>query len=96
MVNINMGQVLEDAVRLEATDIHIVPDLPVMHRRAGRLQPASEVVLSANDTRRLCYALLDADQIRSFETGLDLDLIKTGQEHRFRINLNISNGRWAP
>ena len=82
--------ILKDAVLRQATDVHILSGLPVMLRIAGNLVPANEIVLTTEAIRELSYSLLSDDEIKCFEEDLDIDLIKSFGENRFRINLSFS------
>ncbi len=84
----NIEQVLTTAVAKAATDVHIMPGMPVMYRIAGDLTPVDDTVLLPASCRALCYSLLDNEQIAEFERDLDLDIIKTLGRNRFRINLS--------
>ena len=82
---------LENAVAAGATDIHLVPGLPIMHRLQGELQSTDDTVLTANGARELCYSLLTDAQIAAFETDIDLDLIRTFGAKSLRVNLHVAD-----
>ena len=86
----NIEAILKEAVRQEATDIHIMSGMPVMYRIAGDLRALDDTVLLPSSTKSLCYALLSEEQIRAFEKDRDLDIIETQGRHRFRINLSFA------
>lgn len=88
----SMITVLMKAVETKATDIHIVAWRPVTFRRRGELEAFDDNVLDADGARRLCYSLLDNDQIAVFERELDYDFVKSVGANRFRVNISYSNG----
>ncbi len=82
--------ILSDAVKHEATDIHIIAGMPVMYRIAGDLKPIDDTILLPGSTQSLCYALLTEQQIKDFEETKDIDIIRTFGRNRFRINLSYA------
>ena len=85
--------ILQDAVALGASDIHLVVGLPPMVRVTGQLVPLEScAALSAIDTRNLVYALLREEQMKQFEQDLELDCSHTEPGlARFRINVLANN-----
>ena len=81
---------LDRAVAVGATDVHLVPGMPIMYRLQGELRSTDDTVLTAASSRDLCYSLLSREQIEAFERELDLDLIRTFGENRFRVNLHFT------
>ncbi len=86
----DIWDILNEGVTQGATDIHIIARMPIMYRIGGELRALDDTLLLPESTRSLCYALLNKSQIAEFEQTLDLDLIKTFEKNRFRINLSFS------
>ncbi len=57
-----MQQILSLARRENASDIHIVADLPPMFRINGEIILSNRPALEREDTARLCYSLLNEEQ----------------------------------
>lgn len=62
-----MQKILALARRSNASDIHIVAGLPPLFRINGEVILADSPPLSRDDTKRMCYGLLNAEQIKVFE-----------------------------
>jgi twitching motility protein PilT len=81
-------EILRDAVRHGATDVHIIAGMPIMFRLAGDLRAIDDTALLPASTEELCYALLNEDQRAEFRETRDIDIIRTMGRNRFRINLS--------
>lgn len=88
----NRNQLFDFAVEQHATDIHICAGAPVLFRLGGRLKPVTEDQLTPEKSRLLCYEMLTDEQIKTFETNLDFDLMLAHNASRFRINVGYFNG----
>ena len=62
-----MQKILALARRSNASDIHIVAGLPPLFRINGEVILSDSPPLSRDDTKRMCYGLLNAEQIKVFE-----------------------------
>jgi twitching motility protein PilT len=62
-----MQQILALARRANASDIHIVAGLPPLFRINGEIILSDSRPLSKEDTRRMCYSLLNEEQTKVFE-----------------------------
>jgi twitching motility protein PilT len=60
-------RILSAARRENASDVHIVAGLPPLFRISGDIVLADMAPLSGEDTKRLCYGLLNEEQKRVFE-----------------------------
>lgn len=60
-------QILALARRANASDIHIVAGLPPLFRINGEVILADSPPLSRDDTKRMCYSLLNEEQVKVFE-----------------------------
>jgi twitching motility protein PilT len=62
-----MQRILALARRANASDIHIVAGLPPLFRINGEIILSDSPPLSRDDTKRMCYSLLNDEQISVFE-----------------------------
>ena len=60
-------RILALARRSNASDIHIVADLPPLFRINGEIILADSPPLTRDDTKRMCYSLLNDEQVKVFE-----------------------------
>jgi len=80
----------------KASDIHITADSPVKIRIDELLVPADDKVLKPEDCRELAYGLLSDEQIRTFESDLELDMaFGIKGLARFRVNIFKQRGSVA-
>ncbi len=66
-ITTEMQRILSLARRSNASDIHIVAGLPPLFRIHGEIILADAPPLSRQDSKRMCYSLLQEEQIRIFE-----------------------------
>lgn len=83
----NRNQLFDFAVEQHATDIHICAGAPVLFRLGRKLKPVTEEALTPEKSRQLCYEMLTDEQIKTFESQLDFDLMLAYELSRFRINV---------
>lgn len=98
MDQLSIKQVMERAVAMNASDVHITVNRPPMLRVYGRLQPCPGTdVLNRDDATRLAEQLIPGDRIRE-------ELNKFGQTDfshafsglgRFRANIYMQRGTWS-
>ena len=65
-------RILSAARRENASDVHIVAGLPPLFRISGEIVLADMPPLSPEDTKRLCYGLLNDEQKKVFERDWQL------------------------
>ncbi len=88
-----MQGVLTLARREQASDIHIVVDMPPMFRINGEIIMAETPPLRIQDTRRLCFSLLNEEQKKTFaETWQLCCSIHDPELGRFRVSLYYHGG----
>ncbi|ADI15449.1 type IV pilus twitching motility protein PilT [Truepera radiovictrix] len=76
-----------------ASDLLLTTGLPPMLHLDGAWQPTEFEPLTANDTRRLMYALMDEKKQRDFEERRELDFSFMLSGHgRFRVNAFFQRG----
>lgn len=92
--------ILQDAVNLRATDIHISVDSKCVYRTDGNLfSPDSAVVMNLENVNTILDNLLTPEQHHRFEQDKELDFSfgadLDGAEVRFRANCFFERGRPA-
>ena len=87
-------RILAAARRENASDIHIVAGLPPLFRISGEIVLANLPPLTAEDTKRISYSLLNDEQEKVFERDWQLCCSVFDEElGRFRVSVyyRISN-----
>jgi twitching motility protein PilT len=89
-------KLLEEMVARRASDLHLTPGVPPQFRIDGVLVPADMPALDPEQSRDLCYAMLDEKRIARLESekGLDTSLSVEGLG-RFRLNIFYQRGSIA-
>ena len=91
--SVTMHELMDEAVKRRASDIHITAGLPPLLRVDGRLQPLDYEPLNPNECQRLIYDLLTDRQISDFESRHELDLsYGVSNLGRFRVNVYMQRG----
>jgi twitching motility protein PilT len=93
---------LEETLRVgvdnNATDLHLVVDLPPTYRIGTSLKKLGCNPLTPDDTKRLAYEGLEDHQIREFEQHLRTELTTSFggyQERRFRFTVSKQKGYFS-
>jgi twitching motility protein PilT len=90
---VSLRELLEDMMKLEASDLHLTAGLPPVFRIDGNVTPSRFEVLSPDDTRALAYSILNDEQKKRFENEKELDLSFGVQGmSRFRANVFLQRG----
>ncbi|MFH1729500.1 MAG: type IV pilus twitching motility protein PilT [Pseudomonadota bacterium] len=75
------------AGKINASDVLIIANSPPVYRVNGDLTPANMSVLSAEQTKKYLYSLIDEDKIKKFEKTKELDFsFSVDDKFRFRVN----------
>ncbi|MCX7956401.1 MAG: type IV pilus twitching motility protein PilT [Endomicrobia bacterium] len=84
-----MIDILNSAVKKNASDIHIVINKPPLIRLRGDIEPLDEFpIINSEESKRLIYSILYDEQKRRFEEEYELDCsIQISTIARFRINV---------
>jgi len=91
-------RILSAARRENASDVHIVAGLPPLFRISGEIVLADMPPLSPEDTKRLCYGLLNDEQKKVFERDWQLCCSVFDEKlGRFRVSVyyRVSNPEMA-
>src|SRR4030042_945252 len=92
-ISAEMERILALARRENASDIHIVANLPPTFRINGEIVLANIAPLKRQDTTRLCYSLLNDEQKKTFERDWQLCCsLKDEKLGRFRISIYYHAG----
>ena len=91
-----LQELLQMAIEKQASDVHITTGSPPQLRVDGELTPYQDSVLTAADTKRLCYSILSDAQKHAFEEENELDFsFGIKGLGRFRGNLYMQRGAVA-
>jgi twitching motility protein PilT len=89
----NIQELLIEAKEQQASDLHLTVHAPPMLRMDGNLEPLDLPPLTAQDTQRLVYSILNDTQKQKFELNWELDLsIEIADVGRFRVNVHKQRG----
>ena len=85
---IELFDLLELMVRLDASDVFITSGAPVSVKVDGSIRAINSYALSQDDTRDFAYAIMNEKQIREFEADKELNFaIHPPKIGRFRVNV---------
>lgn len=89
--------ILTKAVEIKCSDIHITVGLPPMFRIDGHINPAEGYEkLFADDTKSICFSLVNAEQLKKLEEDGDLDFsYSIAGVGRFRVNIFRQRGTYS-
>ncbi len=89
------AEIIEEAIKRDATDIHLTIDRPPMFRIDTRLQPMEgAVALNEEKVRELSFSLLASEQQEKFKIYKDIDFsFAYGEKARFRANIFQQSGK---
>ncbi len=90
---VSLRQLLEEMVKMDASDLHLTVGSPPAVRVDGKLVRLQHDVLMPDDTKKLAYSIMNEKQRLKFETSSELDL-SFGIENlsRFRCNVFMQRG----
>jgi twitching motility protein PilT len=93
---ITLRQLLEDMVKMDASDLHLTVGAPPVVRVDGKLIRMTYDALNPEITKKLAYSIMNEKQRLKFETSSELDL-SFGIENmsRFRCNIFMQRGNVA-
>ena len=92
-----ISELLRLAVERDASDLHIAVGRPPVLRVDGKLANVENAqVLTASESRRLIYSILNDLQKQKFEETRELDLsLSISNVSRFRVNVHFQRGSVA-
>jgi len=90
---ISLRELLDEMLRVNASDLHLTAGLPPMYRVDGNLVSSKFDVLTPEQCRTLSYSVLNDEQKKNFENEKELDLSFGVQGmSRFRANVYLQRG----
>lgn len=93
---VELQKLLEIMIEKGASDLHITTGSPPLCRIDGKLVSIASTVLTAQDTKRLCYSVLTDAQRHKFEEEWELDFsFGIKGLSRFRGNIFMQRGAVA-
>jgi twitching motility protein PilT len=93
---IELQKLLETVIEKKASDLHVTTGAPPQFRIDGKLGNFDPTVLTAADTKRLCYSILTDAQRHKFEEDNELDFsFGIKGLSRFRGNIYMQRGAVA-
>lgn len=92
-MKLNVSEILDSAVRLGASDIHITVGIPVTLRINGHLRYLNEERIMPEDTAQLVYEMLSEKQMERFKNSGEMDFsYSTVGFGRYRVNVFRQRG----
>ena len=93
---VSLRELLEQMVQMGASDLHLTAGSPPVVRVDGKLQKLPYDILSADETKKVAYSMLNEKQKLKFEQNWELDF-SFGIESmsRFRANVFMQRGNAA-
>jgi len=90
---ITMFQLFKTAVSQGASDLHVLVDSPPVLRVNSRISRIDHAPLTSDQTKELCFSILNENQKAEFENKRVLDFSFTvGDQYRFRGHLYFQKG----
>ncbi len=90
---IDLVDMLELMVRLDASDVFITTGAPVSVKVNGSIRAVNTEVLNHDDTREFAYAIMNEEQRRGFEASKECNFaIHPPKIGRFRVNVFVQRG----
>ncbi len=92
----SLRELLEEMVKLGASDLHLTVGAPPVIRIDGKLVRTKHDMLTSEQIKKLAYSMLNEKQKMKFEQNSELDLsFGIEKMSRFRCNLFIQRGNVA-
>ncbi len=89
----DIDAVLNKALALQASDLHLAAELPPVVRIYGELKSLGSTAYSREDLRQIIYSILNERQRSKFEKELELDCSYALPDgNRFRVNIHRQQG----
>lgn len=93
---ISLRDLLEQMVKMDASDLHLTVGSPPVVRVDGKLQRLNYDLLTSEMTKKVCYSMLNEKQKMKFEQNSELDFsFGIEQMSRFRCNMFMQRGNIA-
>lgn len=89
----NISSYFEEAIKANASDLHLVAGEKPILRVAGELQEIEDKSLPVKELEEAVYKLLTPEQKKRFDLELELDLSHEYDGVRFRLNVHWQEGK---
>ena len=76
-----LEKVFRAAVDFKASDVHVVPNEPIIFRQLGRLRKLKNPPLTPDQCKKYVYEILSPEQRKKLEENLQLDFAIEGGRH---------------
>jgi len=92
----DMIELLLDGMRQKVSDVHFTVGRPPIFRLRGELLPVGNQKLTPEDTKEICYFLMNEDHKAIFEKNGEVDFAwSLPQVNRYRVNVYRQRGSCA-
>jgi twitching motility protein PilT len=89
----DISQFFSEAIRIQASDVHIVAGYPPTFRKDGKLVPVANIhPLTPTEAQQLIYTALNSVQKEQFQTNKEIDFSLGVEGGRFRANVYYQKG----
>ena len=90
---LNLKSYFKEAIKRDASDLHLVGEELPQLRLEGELQALSDKPLSDKELETAIKGIVSAEQFKKFETEKELDFAYEVECARFRVNLHRQEGK---
>jgi len=91
--DLDLYKILDEAQRVEASDVHMTVGQPAVFRHRGRLSRMPVEPIKEGQIRAMLFPLLNETQIENFERNKELNFaFSPDLETRYRVNLHMQKG----
>lgn len=95
-MRLDLENLLKYGTERKISDVHLTVNRPPILRVRGELVSYGNELLTTEDTREICYFLMNDDQAKTFEENGEVDFSWTmPQLHRYRVNVYRQRGSCA-
>ncbi|MGI6748526.1 MAG: type IV pilus twitching motility protein PilT [Anaerovoracaceae bacterium] len=92
----DLMEILQKAIELKASDIHFTVAKPPILRVRGDLIYYGEEALTPEDTKEICYFLMNEEKVKIFEEKGEIDFSwALANTSRYRVNVFLQRGSHA-
>lgn len=89
-------EILQQAYEMKASDIHMLPDSPLMFRVNGKMTAVEGGNVQAADMKKIVKELLETGQIEELEQEGEVDTaVSVGDFSRIRVNIYKQQGTYG-
>lgn len=88
----DLEKILSEAIKLQASDIHLTVNLQPVFRIKGQLKLIGIANVSQLDLNKFINELLNPEQMKTLTEKKDIDLSYDLGNNRFRVNIYTQNG----